>query len=288
MPSTFDDERFLGLTAGDDGRTEVTLTDELCRLDGRLYGGTAIAVSCATARAATGRPPTWITTQFIAGAPRGAQLSVQATELARGGRTSQIRVDATAENGSLVFTSMGAACIPRPNGLTATFERMPDVAPPSSSEAPGNPFAPLARSVGYSGTLPDLGGKVGYYRVLEYRTPDLLEDPSNPGQICMWVRRRDGVALSPAIAAFAADMVPLGISQGTRTLAVGISLDNTVRFGEAEPTEWVLIDVRPHLVSHGFGHGNAYMWNEHGELLGVASQIASMVGFDPSGFGSPT
>ena len=48
---------------------------------------------------------------------------------------------------------------------------MPDVAPPASSEAPGNPFAPLARSVGYSGTLPDLGGKVSYPFALRNETP---------------------------------------------------------------------------------------------------------------------
>ena len=38
----------------------------------------------------------------------------------------------------------------------------------------------------------------------------------------------------------------------------------------------------------GTGGGRPATAVPGGELLGVASQIASMVGFDPSGFGSPT
>jgi acyl-CoA thioesterase len=96
----------------------------------------------------------------------------------------------------------------------------------------------------------------------------------------MWVRRRDGVPVTPATVAFMADMVPLSVAAACGVVAGGISLDNSIRIGEFDETEWVLMDLRPHLAVGGYGHGAAHVWSEDGRLLATASQTASMLRFD--------
>jgi acyl-CoA thioesterase II len=80
--------------------------------------------------------------------------------------------------------------------------------------------------------------------------------------------------------AFMADMVPLSVAHACGVMAGGISLDNTIRIGAFEPTEWVLVDLRPHLAVGDYGHGAAHIWSEQGNLLATASQSASMIHFD--------
>jgi acyl-CoA thioesterase len=57
---------------------------------------------------------------------------------------------------------------------------------------------------------------------------------------------------------------------------MGRSLDNTVRIVELVPTEWVLIDSRIHVATHGFAQGIAFLWAQDGTLLGTASQTLSI------------
>lgn len=272
---------FLGLVPRGDGRFELHVEQRLCRLDGRLYGGTALAASVTAAELIADRRAFWMTTQFVAGAPAGAHLDIVAEVLAEGGRTCQVRVTATDADGAVIFASLGAACHPRPDGLSGTFEEMPEVAGPEGAVPWDNPFVGMARAIGLDVPDMEMPSGVGFHRIIEYRQPEVHRHPApGPGRLCLWVHRRDGVPLSRALAAFVADMVPLGIAQGSRVIASGISLDNTIRFGTGAPTEWVLVDLRPHLVAGGYGNGDALIWNEHGELVAVASQIASMLPVD--------
>jgi acyl-CoA thioesterase II len=77
-----------------------------------------------------------------------------------------------------------------------------------------------------------------------------------------------------------ADMVPLAVAHACGVVAGGISLDNSIRIGSFEPSEWVLVDLRPHLAVGDYGHGAAHIWSESGHLLATASQTASMLRFD--------
>ena len=87
---------FLGLVAdGEPGRYRFTVQNHLARLDARLYGGTAIAVSLAAAELVSERAPLWMTTQFVSTAPAEAEIAVHAEVLAPGRRTNQVRVTAT-------------------------------------------------------------------------------------------------------------------------------------------------------------------------------------------------
>ena len=63
---------------------------------------------------------------------------------------------------------------------------------------------------------------------------------------------------------------------------MGTSLDNSIRVGEFVDTEWVLLDLRPHLAAGDYGHGTVHVWSEDRRLLATASQTASMMRFDPA------
>ena len=275
------DQEFLGIEAGaDEGRNRFRVRNHLSRLDSRLYGGTAIAVSLAPAEELTGRRPLWMTTQFVSTAPAEAVIDVHTEVLAPGKRTNQVRVTATDATGATMFASLGATGQHREDGLFGTFEHSPVVSSPHESDASGGPFVAMLRNAGIT-EVPPLPTGIGFASVVEFREPEVREHPDpGPGRICMWVRRVDGVPLTPATAAFIADMVPLSVAHGTGLVAGGVSLDNTVRIGAFEPTEWVLIDLRAHFAAGGYGHGAVQVWSESGELMATASQTASMFRFD--------
>ena len=274
------DAEFLGLTPDDgSGRFRFTVADHLARLDGRLYGGTAIAVSIATSELVSERPATWMTTQFVSTAGAQEQIAVHAEVLAPGRRTNQLRVTGTDASGQVMFASLGATGLHRTDGLVGTFDHAPRVSPPDSSDLRDGPFSTMLRNAGIEDPppLPDRG----FNSAVEFREPEVLEHPDpGPGRVCMWVRRRDGHPVTPATVAFMADMVPLSVAHGAGVVAGGISLDNTIRVGRFEATEWVLVDLRAHMVAGDYGHGLAHIWSESGALLATASQSASMFRFD--------
>jgi acyl-CoA thioesterase len=278
------DEDFLGLLPGTgDGRFHFTVQNHLARLDGRLYGGTAIAVSIATAEAVSDRTALWMTTQFIATAPANEEISVHAEVLAPGRRTNQVRVTGTNAAGDIMFASLGATGHYKDHGLAGTFERPPTVSSPEDSERWSSPFVGMARNAGITAKFPEQLWELGFNAALDFREPTIVAHPDpGPGRMCVWVRRRDRVAITPAIAAYLADMVPLSVAHACGVMAGGISLDNSIRIGAFEETEWVLVDLRPHLAVGDYGHGSAHIWSESGTLLATASQSASMLRFDPA------
>ncbi|MGB6058344.1 MAG: acyl-CoA thioesterase domain-containing protein, partial [Microthrixaceae bacterium] len=128
------DADFLGLVPCDlPGQYSFDVVDHLARHDGHLYGGTAIAVSIAAAEMVSERPAVWMTTQFVATAPPGERISVNAEILAPGRRTNQIRVTGTDPGGATMFASLGATGHHRPDGLNGVFEQAPSVDPPEVS-----------------------------------------------------------------------------------------------------------------------------------------------------------
>lgn len=280
MPTDTD---FFGLTPQPEaGRTTFEVVDRLTRLDGRLYGGTAIGVSVTAAETLTERPALWMTTQFVSTVELGATVAVHAEVLAAGRRTAQVRVTATSESGATVFASLGATGHHRPDGLTGEFERCPQVDPPDTAEPWATPFTGLARAAGIADItmMPEASG---FSAAIEMREPAVISHPdAGPGRVCLWVRRRDRVPVTPALAGYLADIVPMGVAHALGVLAGGTSLDNTIRIGRFVETEWILLDLRPHLAVGGYGHGIVHVWAETGELLATASQTASMIEFDPT------
>jgi acyl-CoA thioesterase len=254
-------------------------------MDARLYGGTAIAVSIATAEELTRRPVLWMTTQFVATAAQGTEIAVQAEVLAPGKRTNQVRITGIDGTGAAVFASLGATGHHREGGMTGEFERMPKVAPPGSAEPADNPFSVMARAAGVErpDSPPAFPRDTGFASVVEMRAAEVVDHPDpGPGRVCMWLRRKDREPITPALAAFMADMVPMSVALACGVMAGGTSLDNSIRIGTFVETEWMLLDLRPHLAAGDYGHGSAHIWSEDGHLLATASQTASMVRFDSS------
>ena len=276
------DADFLGITAADAGRSRFTVIERLARLDGRLYGGAAIAVSIAEAERVTARPALWVTTQFVSTVESGEEVDVLTEVLAVGRRTCQVRVTASNQSGEVIFASLGATGSHRPDGLTGVFEKCPTVTPPSDADPWLSPFSGVAKAAGLDQHRAPLR-KAGFTLAVEMREPAVLLHPEpGPGRICLWVRRADCVAVTPAVAGYLADMVPMSVGYALGVVAGGTSLDNTIRIGSFVDTEWILLDLRPHLAAGGYAHGVVHVWSEDGHLLATASQTASMIQFDPS------
>ncbi len=261
------DEAFLGLEDGDGpGRAGFVIAPHLARFDHRLYGGTAIAVSLAVSERVTGRDALWATTQFSSTAMLGDRVECLVEELARGRRTSQVRITATA-GGEVVFVALGATGEHKPDGLAGSAERMPEVTPPDQG-----------REAGWNRA----DSTVGWHLATDLREAKVLSHPDpGRGRMCLWTRLKDGEQWTPARLAFVADMVPVSVARSLGVHGAGTSLDNTLRCGPM-PGEggWVLVDLRPHLAFGGYGHGTVHLWSESGELLATGSQTASMLVFE--------
>ena len=74
------------------------------------------------------------------------------------------------------------------------------------------------------------------------------------------------------VLAVMADFLPSGVGNALGANAGGNSLDNTIRYMNFVPTEWVLADIRIHAVHAGFAHGRVHLFAQDGTLLATASQ----------------
>src|SRR6266850_342054 len=89
------DLEWLGLESHGDGAWSFELTPPLSRFDGKLYGGTGIAVTTALFELQTERPALWATVQFAGSADVGDRIDCRVEVLAHGRRTSQVRMTAS-------------------------------------------------------------------------------------------------------------------------------------------------------------------------------------------------
>jgi acyl-CoA thioesterase len=200
--------------------------------------------------------------QFAGSADTGDRIDCHVELLARGRRTSQLRMTATVGD-RIVLAAIGATGDPPSGALAAQFGAMPDV-PPAAECGPWNPRVPF--------TLPtDVPSWLSVSELREIDSPRHL----------LWARMRD-MRQTRATLGFLADMVPSAVVRAAGRQGAGTSLDNSMRFGPVPDTEWVLVDFDPYLVSGGYAHGAARLWAQDGTLLGVASQTATVLLFDPT------
>jgi acyl-CoA thioesterase len=249
------DLAWLGLERGDEGRWSFELTPPLSRMDGKLYGGTGIAVTLAALEAETGRDALWTTVQFAGSADIGERIDCHVEVLATGRRTSQGRVTATVGD-RVIFAAVGATCAVRDSPIDVQLPTMPDVPGPDA----GEPFA---------GRWHPEGMQMGWLLIAEMRQVEIGEN-----RFVTWGRMRDQQTTRPAIS-FLADLVPSSVARAAGFVGGGTSLDNSMRFGRFADTEWVLLDFDPWIATNGYLHGGARVWAEDGTLLGVASQTAT-------------
>lgn len=260
MLPTFD---LLDLRPQGDDRYRLQVRPDLATPFGFLYGGSGIAASAEAAEQTTDRPLQWITTQFIGSPPPDSTVDLQVAVVAGGRATTQSQVSATVD-GELMFTSLCAHTV-RPSGDGAQFIEMPTVPRPDDCPPMTPPFdIDLSRS--FFGTLDRriAAGRIG---------PAAIDSPQR-GLMAIWCRVRDHATGSPASQGFIADIIPLAIGAALGALPGATSLDNTLRVIDAEPTDWVLLELVAEGYHRSIGHGSLRIWGEDGRLKGIAQQSA--------------
>jgi acyl-CoA thioesterase len=252
------DLAWLGLERHRDGRWSFELTPPLSRLDGKLYGGTGIAVTVAAMEAETARDALWTTVQFVGSADIGERVDCQVEVLASGRRTSQVRVTGTVGD-RIVFAAIGAMGAHRESPIDVQIGTMPDVPGPEEGEAWGSRWRGM--------DVP----KAGWLLISDVRQVELGDE-----KFATWARMTDQPHSRAAIA-FLADMVPSSVARAAGHMGGGTSLDNAMRFGRFTDSEWILLDFDPWFATGGYLHGGARVWAQDGTLLGYANQTASAI-----------
>ncbi|MHB8466436.1 MAG: acyl-CoA thioesterase, partial [Acidimicrobiales bacterium] len=191
----------------------------------------------------------------------GDRIRCVVEKLASGRHVTQLRVTATVDDRT-VFCALGATGQPRPNGLTGQFDAMPRVTPAEESQPLRQPGRPELLAVAAHANL-------------ELREATFQSEVGS-GRLALWARLTAGTDLTRAAIAYLADRVPMAITRGAGQMAPGASLDNCVRFAAVTPTEWVLLEIRGHVASGGYGHGSLIAWAPDGTLVATGSQSATM------------
>jgi len=228
---------------------------------GALFGGAALGTAIEIMERLTGRPLVWATAQFLEFARPPSIVDLEALEVVRGHKSSQVRVFARVD-GKEIFTVVGAVGS-RDLPWSGEWAIRPDV--PSVADSPARVMQPEGR-----GTL----GDRLHMRHANARTAEQLDGTPGDGRSALWVQLPDGLEATASALAILGDYVPFGIGQALGRRMSSNSIDNTLRMVRIHPTEWVLADVRVQAVNAGFGHGVVHLWAEDGTLLATASQSA--------------
>lgn len=257
---------FLSLTHPiDTQRWQLALTARVSGGRGSLFGGAGLAAGIVALEHATNKPVVWATGQYLSLTRLDERLDLEVILPAIGRNVVQGRVVGHVGDRE-VITVLGAAGS-RPSAGEGCWEIFPDPAPPEQcSEVPQRHEGEslhehielrLARGgFGFSG----------------------FGTPSPDGRSLLWVRMRD-VDHDAGALAIIADYMPSVLGNALGRIMHCTSLDNTIRFGRLEPTDWVLCDNRMEYAGNGFGHGTVHLWSQTGTLLATASQ--SMIVRDP-------
>jgi acyl-CoA thioesterase len=262
------DARLLGFERVDEERLRFVLEPHLCRPDGALFGGTAIAAAVGAMELVAGRPALWATSQIVSSAQQGDVVDVVVEHLARGNNVDQLRVTLTVDERVMV-AALGSTATPRRDGISGLGARMPNVTPPHRSE-------PRIHRGGSWGET----GERGQHRIMELLTPELVDGtPLAPGRMVLWARLIEEHTNTAAKLGFLGDMVPVAVCDAAGVRGAGTSLDNSLRVGRLVDSEWVLLDLRGHVAADGYGYGECHLWSPDGVLLGTASQTAKLFGF---------
>jgi acyl-CoA thioesterase II len=250
-----DDLAWLCLKPQNGEKWSLELTSQLGRGDGKLYGGTGLALAVALMETVTARDALWATVQFSGTATVGERLDCTVDVHAQGRRSSQLQVTVRVGD-RLVCTALGATGA-HVDGAEVQVPVMPDVPGPDASD----------NWVGRM-RLPNQK-RSGWTEIADMRRFELPD-----GHFGMWGRMK-GHAQTRASIAFLADFVPVSVSRAARVDGAGFSLDNSIRFGYWIDTEWVLLDFDPWFAAGNYLHGAVRLWAQDGTLLGVATQTAA-------------
>lgn len=239
------------------------MTPGVCTPGGFLFGGCGLGAAIAALEATTQRPLVWATAQYLSYARPPEVLDLDVIVSVSGHQVTQARVVGHVADREVI--TVNAALGRRSAEHDGIWAVMPDV--PSPDECSRREL----RLTTDGNSLPD---RLDVRLALGRNMSELPGEGMPGGRSALWAKLPDVLDMSSASLAILGDYVPFGIGQALGLPAGGNSLDNTLRIGRQVRTEWVLLDVRVHQVSNGFGHGDVHLWSQGGDLLATASQSA--------------
>ena len=250
----------------------LPLTPKLCvGPPGRsfMFGGVGLAAAIRAMEETCGRKVIWATAQYLSYARPGETVDLDVRIPANGRTVTQARVVAHVEDREIL--TVNAALGEREGGVSHQWSSPPEAPPPMECEETGR----------WSNQ------EEGLHSQLEVRVAQGVDgaqrsgQPSADGRRVIWMRPRFGRPIDSAMLAIMADHVPSGIGAALGREAGGNSLDNTIRYLDPAPTEWVLGDISIIAAARGFAHGAIRLFSEDGRLLATASQSLIVRFWDP-------
>lgn len=257
-----DSRTFLGLEPTHNPfRWKLPVTSGISTPGDFMFGGAGLAAAIAALEATAERPCVWATAQYLSYARPGEVVDIDVTIAVAGHQITQAR--AVCHVADREILTVNAALGDRPLEATGQWETMP-------SDVPAPEDCPVRTHMSeFEGSISSRLEE----RLVKIRPYDSMDGTPGDGQAVLWARIPDVITGTDApTLAVLGDFVPMGISQSLGLFAGGNSLDNTLRMVQLVPTEWVLMDIRVHAVSRGFGHGLVHMFAQDGTLLATASQ----------------
>jgi acyl-CoA thioesterase len=250
---------FLSLTHPVESlRWALPVTGAMTGGRGSLFGGVGLAAGIVALEEATGKPVVWATGQYLSITQQPVTIDLEVMLPAVGRNVTQGRVVGHVGEREIitVFGAVGRRDVP----ARGTWVTRPDAPGPEAC-------APLLRrqeteTVHDHVDLRLARGMFGFSGEGE-ATAD--------GRSLLWARMPE-VAHDAGALAIIADYMPSVLGNALGQVAHCTSLDNTIRFGTLEETEWVLCDNRMEYVGDGFGFGTVHLWSQSGVLLATASQ----------------
>jgi acyl-CoA thioesterase-2 len=248
------------------GHYRMTVTPPLCvgPPDAMfMFGGMGLASALAAVEAHTGRPTIWAAAQYLSYARPGTTLDLEVIVPVAGKYNSQARVITRA--GTQEIITVNAALGSRPDSPHHQWAQMPQVPPPQDCRD---------MPIRWERDPDDLNSRferriaTGHFGSERGQAP-----PSADGIGRLWVRPSNPtLPIDRLSLAVMADFLPSGVGNALGANAGGNSLDNTIRFMNIVPTDWVLADIRIHAVHAGFAHGRVHLFARDGTLMATASQ----------------
>jgi acyl-CoA thioesterase len=251
---------FLSLTHPVDTlRWALPVTGAMTGGGGSLFGGVGLAAGIVALQEATGKPVIWATGQYLALTQQPVTIDLEVKLPAVGRNVTQGRV--VGHVGEREIITVLGALGSRPLPVRRAWVEPPrDVPPPEDCPAIGRRHA--GETVHDHVELRLARGMFGFSG---------QGTPTEDGRNLLWARM-PAVAHDAGALAIIADYMPSVLGSALGRVAYCTSLDNTIRFGELVPTEWILCDDRMEYVGDGFGYGTVHLWSEDGVLLATASQ----------------
>lgn len=227
-----------------------------------MFGGVGLAAAIAAMESTCGRPTVWATAQYLSYARPGSTVDFDVRVPVEGKYNSQAR--AVAHIADKEILTVNAALGARPDELSHQWATAPEVPRPEACE-------PIEHWTKHP--EPDLHSRLDV-RVVKGRYGKARAEGgfSKDGHVVLWARPNGDHAIDSAVLAIIADHVPSAIGNAIGKQAGGNSLDNTIRFIQVVPTDWVLCDIHIQGIHGGFVHGQMNIFAEDGRLMATASQ----------------